>query len=363
MKTIHILAIALALTCGARLVVADPERPADDKIVDKLIAELVKDLDNDKTEARHRAAELLLNLGRGDVRLTGKCVDRLILDLDSEKFEVRQKATELLMRAGKTAAEPLRRALQGKPSLETSNRVNTILRAITREPKDSKARKLAEELARPINLPDGFPANTSLQDALDYLSEKYGMTFIIDSNAFAAINVAKPSESQIELRKMLGISLFKVLRLMLGQVKGDDGIGDYILRDDYVEITTSKQVELEANPMKWKGKDRAFAPRVDAEHERLPLHEALRELAETSGVNIILDARATKAGWTAVTARMKSMPLDTAVELLADMADLKAVAVDRAIYVTTKENARAILKEQAERAMQEEKDLAPSPTP
>jgi len=105
--------------------------------------------------------------------------------------------------------------------------------------------RIKKQLSRPINLPDGFPAATSLQDALDYLSEKTGMTFVIDSNAFVADEVQKPAEAQIELRKMMGVSLNTVLRLLLGQVKGQKSVGTFLIRRDYIEVTTSYQAAAE----------------------------------------------------------------------------------------------------------------------
>jgi hypothetical protein len=52
-------------------------------------------------------------------------------------------------------------------------------------------------------------------------------------------------------------------------------------------------------------------------------------------------------GKTAVTARLINVPLDRAVRLLADMADLKAVLLGNVLYVTSKENAAQWEKEAA----------------
>jgi hypothetical protein len=48
---------------------------------------------------------------------------------------------------------------------------------------------------------------------------------------------------------------------------------------------------------------------------------------------------------------MQHVPLETAVRLLADMADVKAVALENVLYVTTKENADKLLREQREREL------------
>jgi len=76
-----------------------------------------------------------------------------------------------------------------------------------------------------------------------------------------------------------------------------------------------------------------------------PIGDVLRELAEATGANLVLDARQRDKLQLPVTVNLQDVPLDTAVELLADMADLKAVAIDTVLYVTTKENAARIQKE------------------
>ena len=58
-------------------------------------------------------------------------------------------------------------------------------------------------------------------------------------------------------------------------------------------------------------------------------------------MNIVLDGRAGDKGRTPVTARLTDVPLDNAVKVLADMADLTPVVVGRVLYVTSKDNAEA----------------------
>jgi hypothetical protein len=69
------------------------------------------------------------------------------------------------------------------------------------------------------------------------------------------------------------------------------------------------------------------------------LAEALQQLATTTGYSIVVDGRAADKGKTPVSATLTNVPVDTAVRVLADMADLKPVQVDNVFYVTTPENA------------------------
>jgi type II secretory pathway component HofQ len=84
---------------------------------------------------------------------------------------------------------------------------------------------------------------------------------------------------------------------------------------------------------------------VDANFDRRPLAEALHELADQSGINVVLDARAGEKARTEVTATLSHVPVDTAVQVLADMADLKSMAIDNVIYVTSKANAKTLQRE------------------
>ena len=82
-----------------------------------------------------------------------------------------------------------------------------------------------------------------------------------------------------------------------------------------------------------------FLPLVHATFEQKPLAEALREMAEQTEYNIVLDNRAGEKAKAEVSARFVNTPLDTAVNFVADMVDLRTILLDNVIYVTTRENA------------------------
>ena len=79
---------------------------------------------------------------------------------------------------------------------------------------------------------------------------------------------------------------------------------------------------------------------INAYINKQPLSTALVEISETTGFTIVLDGRVGEEGKKEITASFERVPLETAVKVLADMADLKPVTVDNVIYVTTKENAK-----------------------
>jgi hypothetical protein len=87
---------------------------------------------------------------------------------------------------------------------------------------------------------------------------------------------------------------------------------------------------------------------VCAEFDKRPLDEALKELADATDSTLVLDGRAAEQA-KVVTATLINVPLDTAVDLLANMTGLKVVSRDRMLYVTTKDNADAMDKELKDR--------------
>jgi hypothetical protein len=88
----------------------------------------------------------------------------LLADLDSDSFAVREKASAGLVGLGYRAAGPLKKALAGKPSLETRRRIECILAVLEKEKRPADVRRpvRAVELLERI----GTPAARQLLAAL-----------------------------------------------------------------------------------------------------------------------------------------------------------------------------------------------------
>ncbi len=192
------------------------------------------------------------------------------------------------------------------------------------------AKEMRERLSKPVTLENGIQANTSLREALEFISDRYDVTILVDTQAFKAEGIDAIEEMPVRLPKMVGVKLSTVLRLLLAQINAT-----YLIRSQHIEITTLKR----ARPEFWTGTERNLAPTVNVEFEKCPLHEALQELSDSSGISIVVDGRAGDKAKNSVTATLNNVPIDTAVLILADMADLRPVALDNVLYVTTKENA------------------------
>ena len=202
----------------------------------------------------------------------------------------------------------------------------------------SRVQRIRERLAKPVSLAEGIAANTTLREAMNLLeqlpldSSNYNVTILIDTEAFKAAGNDSVEDTPVKLPRMIGIRLSTVLHRLLGQVNGT-----YLIRPDYIEVVPWEV----ARPESWKAK-RSLAPMVNAEFTERPLAEALRELADESGISVVIDGRIGEKAKTRVTATLNSVPIDAAVLILADMADLRPVVLGNVLYVTTKENAEQL---------------------
>jgi hypothetical protein len=180
----------------------------------------------------------------------------------------------------------------------------------------------------------------TLNDALDKLGEKYGVSFEINEQAFkmdGLMDVGRTPIAETALPEMKNVRLSRVLRKILRKVPAPSGATFYV-RGDYIEIITGT---FQSRAI-WGAYGGPHLSLVNVVLEKRPLDEAVHELADLSDFNIVVDARAGDKAKTPVSARFLNTPLDTALRLLADMADLRSVHVDNVLYVTTKENAAAL---------------------
>jgi hypothetical protein len=216
----------------------------------------------------------------------------------------------------------------------------------TKTEQDLAAIVLQGRLNKPIGKEIQFDSNTPLKEALGFLSDTFDFSIVIDDAAFKAADAQSDvGNYPVRLAKMHArVSMRTVLRMLLDQVPD----ATFFIRKDFVEVTTLQRLQrdylrAEAEP------GRLWQPLVHAVFEQRPLRDALRELSDVSDVNIVLDPRVGDNARTEVTARFSNVAVDTAVRLLAAMADLKPVRIDNVIFVTTPANAEALQAEQSKR--------------
>ena len=216
---------------------------------------------------------------------------------------------------------------------------------VRKEPKIEGFQQMAHKLSLPISMEGGIDANTPLNDALEFLSQRYEVPILVNTAAFKKAGTEDVETLPVKLPKILGARLGTVLQMLLNQVNAA-----YLVRSDHIEVTTLQDSRPEVWPGNQSARGRALMPLVSVAFEKRPLTDALKELSTLTDVSVVVDGRAgEKKGNTAVTATFKNVPLDTAVRVLADIAGLSSMLIDNVLYVTTRPNAKVLEAEQAKR--------------
>jgi hypothetical protein len=215
-----------------------------------------------------------------------------------------------------------------------------------------RANEVRKKLAATVNFGGFDDPEVKLADALEHLTKVYDIAFEINEQAFKDEQVDNISEKTIgkPLPKMNNVTPAAVLRRILARMPVPSGTA-FAVRGGVVEITTRRYLspaawhrQEEAAPDEAGGPVLVTAPETSIVFEKRELREALQEIADATGVNIVVDGRTQDKGKTPITVTLQNVAVDTVIRLLADSADLQAVLVDDVFYVTTKENAQAIRK-------------------
>jgi hypothetical protein len=188
---------------------------------------------------------------------------------------------------------------------------------------------------------------------LKKLQVQTGIDFRIKTLPFILDGINEPGEAGVvaerSLPAMKGVTLETYVRAVLARVPTPSGTV-FMVRPGHIEVTTGQAVRLQVWGKDFKG---PFLPLTHGNFQKTPLDKAFLELAEQSEYNILLDGRCKAKAKTRITASFLNLPLDTAVNLLADMAGLQIVFQDNAIYVTSPENALRMRGNQRREAVEE----------
>ena len=274
------------------------------------------------------------------------------------QFAPAMMAAWLCLEIAARAADPPPPANTEIKPLETSPGFRSLTPA-------GRANAIRQQLSKVIDIDKPFDGD--FKDILEYISDRYELTFIIDSVAFK--NVDPPLDNvdttKSKLPKLPGVTLHTVLRFLLDPIDGT-----YFVRRDFIEITTRKALRerLGNEPttsLEWQGSaaKTLLGEPVNLNAKEMSFADAVRELADTTGANIVIDPRAKEIARKPITATLQQAPLRTALRVLADMVELKVVALDNILYVTTPENAEKFAKEVAANLARPELVPAPAPIP
>jgi hypothetical protein len=236
---------------------------------------------------------------------------------------------------------------------------SSVTRAADSAAEAKRAAEVRKKLEATIDF-SGFPdPDTKFEDALAYLQRIVNVSFEINQKAFNEEMIENLAEKPIgrTFPKMTNISVERVLPRILERVPSPSG-ATFVVRGGVVEITTRRQ----ASPLRWRwgqvervNSDEELPspkpPEITFAFEKRDLRDALQEIADATGVNIVLDGRAQDKGRTPITATMRNAGVPSALTVLADMADLAVVPLEDAVYVTTKENAKTMRSEREKTEM------------
>ncbi len=209
---------------------------------------------------------------------------------------------------------------------------------------EPSSRDLIRVLQQPIDLSNDFANQMTLKEVLGRFYEKVqflgilgkgvGLPIIVDQKAFADARPDAPDiyESTVKFPPYpKQMTLGAALQFALTQA----GNATFSVRRGCIEIIPATPDRLRI----------LLNRRVVAEFEKMPLAEAIHELAEQTGLSILTDPRTKEKLATPVTAIFRN---DTTVRdaliLLADMADAKVIEFGSAVYVTSAANAAALKK-------------------
>jgi hypothetical protein len=239
--------------------------------------------------------------------------------------------------------------------------------ALTGRAEEKAGPPLSAALRQRIDFPAVEDPNSTFDELLDMLRDRHDLKVEVDDAAFRAIGVENVGATPIApagriIKKMRQVPLADVLRKLLERVGTPTGAASatFLVRRDHIEITTANAA---AHEIWGEGYAGPYLPLVQSTFEKQPLEKVLRELADEADFTIVLDSRAEDKAKVPVSGRFRNTPLDTAVRLLADMADLKTFLVDNVVYVTSKENAAAMEEQELKKVKQAQEMGGNAPTP
>jgi hypothetical protein len=213
--------------------------------------------------------------------------------------------------------------------------------------KPDRALDFVEQMTLVVKFGPHDDPQTTLADLLDLLEKRYIIKFSVNERAFKFDKVLDVMKTEValpdpipEMKANLRFVLEKILDRIPASSKAT-----YVFRKESIEITTMAALRKELG----RKDEERLLPLTYARFEKRPLDEALKHLSERSGVSVLLDPRVGDKTRRLVSGTFKNVPLDTAVRVLADMADLELVLQDNVLYVTTRGKAARMEQEQRNR--------------
>jgi len=190
--------------------------------------------------------------------------------------------------------------------------------------KESSAEVLRKSLEYSITLE---LTDAPLANVLIQLADMAKVNIVLDRGL--VLTTADPADLPVTIK-----AKDMPLRVALRTITGQHGL-TFAVVSDHVFVSHEDTVN-----------SRQLRQRVSLNLEGVPLGAALRDLAQQTATNLVIDPRSAKAADAAkVTLKLDDVPLETAVRIMAEMAGLKPARLGNVLFVTLEDRAEKIKAE------------------
>jgi hypothetical protein len=235
--------------------------------------------------------------------------------------------------------------------------------------------ELANKLMERVTLKDPLD-NVPLKEAVKTLSEGYGITLLVDANSFpnnlAAVAALDAADDSPVLNQKISVPAMKNVRLgTLIKEVADQVHGFYLIYPDQIRIVGLTKAYTLTKPLKADYSIErpinhqpgyavdpepdegslvpqdvlimsAIDPLTAVSFNEKPLEDALKEISVRTNRTIVVANQAGESKKTPITARFTNVPVDRAVETIAEMAGLKMFRKGNVLLVTTPARAKEL---------------------
>ena len=161
----------------------------------------------------------------------------------------------------------------------------------------------------------------TLTEAIELLQEVAKVEITLDTAAIQMIGM-DPNQAVVHF-DLKGVKLKDGLRTAFAAMNLRCGVTSNGLVVSTDEGLTARQLRQRVN--------------LDADNKSLA--ETLKELAEETGANLVVDPRAKKTADEKITLKIEDVPLESAVRLAADVGGLAVIRMSNVLFVTTEARA------------------------
>jgi type II secretory pathway component HofQ len=179
-------------------------------------------------------------------------------------------------------------------------------------------------------------SGASLPEVIQHLKEKTRINFVLDQFALQQMGlIFDPNNGNgLPMAVNLKGDRYTKVRTTLQRTLNAFNL-TYAILEDTVLITTEEI-----------GLNRQMRQRVTINLTDVPLSTALKDLARTTALNLVIDPRLGKEANAKVSLQLDDATLETTVRLLAEMANLKSVRMGNVLFLTTEARADKLRREE-----------------